>query len=44
MVYHNDKSELKQISLKHKEISKPLAVLDPDNAIECQEIDRHLHR
>ena len=38
------KAELKQISLEREEISKRLTVLDPDNAIESQEIDRHLHR
>lgn len=38
------KAELKQISLERKEISKRLAILDPDNVIESQEIDRHLYR
>ena len=38
------KAELKQISLEREEISKRLTVLDSDNAIESQEIDRHLHR
>ena len=38
------KAELKKISLEREKISKRLAVLDPDNAIESQEIDHHLHR
>ena len=38
------KAELKQISLERKEISKRLAILNPDNAIESQEIDHHLYR
>ena len=38
------KAELKKISLEREAINERLAVLDPDNPIESQEIDRHLHR